>query len=294
MPAVLTAGAYTGPSDRRTLDRVIVVALLTGDVTGAAIDDSDESRVAQLASDVGVVLYEARMLVAAGYPAIVATTADAARAYELAAKLYAHGGDAGACDAGEVVSSEAMVELDKFTLDERGVTAGKESLEWSDVLCLLRATHRARTATETKTTERKFSASRSLLSGGLSNTTTVTKHLKDSSESREQVLYVFRRSQQTPWILREQGTHYEGLGAGLARTTVENFATTTRILRERASDAVYDERLVTRARVAERAVRQGTSAQSIITSSSASGVDVLAHLLALSIARERRTNPLRR
>jgi hypothetical protein len=265
---------------------VILVALLTGD----ALDDAS---VAQLATDLGVVAYEARMTLAAGYPAVVSTTADAARAFDLVAKLRVHGGDAVTCYASEVVSSEAMVALDKFTLDANGVTAGGETLAWSDVLCLLRATHRARTATETQTTERKFSAGRSLLSGGLSNTTTVTKQSKESSDSREQVLYVFRRSRQTPWILREQGTHYEGLGPALARTTIENFATMTKLLRERAPDAVYDERLITRARVAERAVRQGTAAQSTVTSSSASGVDVLAHLLALSIGRVRAEGPYR-
>jgi len=265
---------------------VILVTLLTGD----AMDDAG---VAQLAGDLGVVAYEARMTVAAGYPAIVSTVADASRGHDLVAKLRAHGGDAVACDASEVVSSDAMVALDKFTLDANGVTAAGESLVWSDVLCLLRASHRARTATETKTTERKFSAGKSLLSGGLANTTTVTKNTKESSESREQVLYVFRRSGQRPWILREY-SHYEGLGPALARTTIENFATTTRLLRERAPDAVYDERLVTRARVAERAVRQGTTAQSTVTCSSASGVDVLAHLLALSIARERPGSPYRR
>jgi hypothetical protein len=258
---------------------VVLVALLTG----GAMDDAG---VAQLAADVGVVAYEARMLVAAGYPAVVATAADASRAYELVATLRAHGGDAVGCDASEVVSSDAMVALDRFTLDLGGVTAGQERLEWRDVLCLLRATHRARTETETQTTERKFNVGRSLLTGGLSNTTAVTKHAKDSSESREPVLYVFRRSGQTPWILREQGAHYEGLGPALARTTIENFATTCRTLRDRAPHAIYDERLVTRARVSERAVRQGTAAQSTVTRSSASGVDVLAHLLATAVARE--------
>lgn len=265
---------------------MVLVALLSA----SAMDDAG---IAQLSADVGIVAYEARMLVAAGYPAIVATVADASRAYELVAKLRAHGGDAIGCDASEVVSSETMVALDRFTLDAGGVTAGEARLEWSDVLCLLRATHRGRTETETQTSERKFSAGRSLLTGGLSNTTTVTKHAKESSDSREPVLYVFRRSGATPWILREQGTHYEGLGAALARTTIENFATTCRALRESAPHAFYDERLVTRARVAERAVRQGTTAQSTVTRSSASGVDVLAHLLATAVAREDGRGPSR-
>jgi hypothetical protein len=270
--------AYTpGAQVRRTIDGVILVTLLTGEAM-------DDARLAQLATDLGLVAYEARMTVAAGYPAVLATMADASRAHDLVATLRAHGGDAVACDANEVVSSDAMVALDKFTLDAHAIRAGRQELVWGDVLCLLRASHRARSSTETKTTETKFSAGKSLLTGGLSNTTTVTKHAKESSESREQVLYVFRRSGQTPWVLREY-SRYEGLGSALARTTIENFATTVRLLRERAPDAVYDERLVSRARVPERALRRGTAAQSTVTHSSASGVDVLAHLVALSIAR---------
>ncbi len=263
------------------------MTLLTGDAM-------DDARVAQLAEDLGVLAYEARMTVAAGYPAIVETTADALRAHDLVETLRARGGDAVACDGSDVVSSEAMIALDRFTLDARGLYAGSEALEWTDVLCLLRAWHRARTATETKTTERKFDVGKSILSGGLANTTTVTKQTKESSERREQVLYVFRQSGRTPWILREQSTHYEGLGPALARTTIENFATTTRLLGQHAPHAAYDERLVTRARIPERAVRHGTTAESTVISSSASGVDVLAHLVALSIARERGGTPYRR
>jgi hypothetical protein len=258
------------------MDRVILVALLTG----PALDDAGA---AQLGADLGVTPYEAKMTVAPGYPSIVATRADADHACALVAKLRARGSDAVTVDSAEIVPSEAMITMDRFAFEPGAVVVARERLELADVLCMLRATHRTRSATETTTTERRFSAGRSLLTGGLSNTTTVTKHATASAESREQVLYVFRRSGETPWILREQGRHYEGLGEALGRTQVENFATTIRLLREGAPTATYDERLVGRARVAERSGVRGTAAHSTVTSSSSSGVDALAHLVAVAV-----------
>jgi hypothetical protein len=263
------------------MDRVILVALLTGHTSGPTLDDAGA---AELGADLGATPYEARMLVAPGYPAIVATRADAARASALVAKLRARGYDAVAVDSAEIVPSETMIAMDRFAFEPGAVVVARERLELADVLCMLRATHRTRSATETTTTERRFSAGRSLLTGGLSNTTTVTKHAMQSAESREQVLYVFRRSGETPWILREQGCHYEGLGEALSRTQVENFATTIRLLRERAPTVTYDERLVGRARVAERSAVRGTAAHSTVTSSSSAGTDALAHFVALAVA----------
>jgi hypothetical protein len=268
------------------MDRVILVALLTG-------EPLDDAGAAKLAEDLGTTPFEARMTVAQGYPGIVATRADAAQGRELAAKLRARGLDAAAVDASDVVSSEAMVAMDRFSFAPDGVVTATERLDYFDVHCLLRATHRTRSATETTTTERRFSASRSLITGGLSNTTVVKKHATESAESREQVLYVFRRSGSVPWILREQGTHYEGLGPALDRTKVANFATTVRLLREHVPSAPYDERLMGRARVAERSAIQGTGARSTVTSSSSGGVDALAHLLAMAVG-SRDVGPYRR
>jgi hypothetical protein len=257
------------------MDRVILVALLSG-------APLDEAGAARMAAEIGVTAYEARLTVAQGYPVIVATRADGDAAGDLVERLRALRLDAMAVDAAEIVPADAMVPFDRFTFEADAVVA-RERLPYRDVLCLVRATHRTRSATETTTTERRFSAGRSLLTGGLSNTTTVTKHGTESNESREQVLYVFRRDGEAPWLLREQSAHYEGLGAALGRTRLENFASTIRLLRERAPEAAYDERLLQRARVAERSSIQGTAAKNTVTTSSSAGVDALAHLVALAV-----------
>ena len=207
---------------------VILVALLTG--------SAEDPRVqARLASALGVTAYEARLALAAGFPTILLTTPDGAlRAEAIAASLRAEGDDAVACDADTVVPAESMVPLDRFVLDPAGVVAGEQpppyrsaagagelvagdrSLPYGDILCLLRAIHRGRVATETRSTERRFDVGKSLLSGGLANTKTVTKTASEATESREPVLYVFRRSGETPWLLRERArtTRASALPAG--------------------------------------------------------------------------------
>jgi hypothetical protein len=261
---------------------MFLVALLTQTASGTAGDAAAETR---LAKALGTTAYEARLALAGGFPTIVLTTGDEAKAIIVAAGLRAGGDDAVACDGSQITSAEAMIPLDRFTLEAEAAVAGGQSLPYADVLCLLRAVHRARAKTETKTSERKFDVGKSLLSGGLANSKVVTKTSTEASESREPVLYVFRRSGATPWILRESRTSYEGLGAARGLTATANFATTVRLLRERAPQATYDERLVQAHRAGERGSLQGTGARSTVTTSFASGVDALAHLVALSLAR---------
>ncbi len=263
---------------------MFLVALLTAPPDAPAA----ESR---LATALGVTPYEARLLLAGGFPAILSTTADEVRARDLVRTLGAAGQDVIACDASAFTPAEAMVPFDRFTFEpdavvtaSRGV-AGGAALPYADILCLLRAVHRSRSATETRSAERKFDVGKSLLSGGLANSKVVTKTSKEAAESRESVLYVFRRDGGAPWLLREAKTSYEGLGAARGLTAPANFATTVRLLRERASHAAYDERLVQARRAPERSAMHGTGAHSTVTSSSASGVDVLAHLLAIALAR---------
>jgi hypothetical protein len=257
---------------------MFLVALLTGTVDDAAAQ-------ARLAAATGVTAYEARLALAAGFPTIVLTTGDEAKAHALAATLRAGGDDAIACDARGIVSAEAMVPFDRFRFEAGAVVAGDQSLPYADALCLLRAVHRARAKTATQTTERKFDVGKSLLTGGLSNSKVVTKTVTEAAESREPVLYVFRRSGAAPWLLRESRTSYEGLGAARGLTAMANFATTIRLFRERAPDAAYDERLVHAHRALERSSMQGTGSKSTTTSSFASGIDALAHLVALALAR---------
>lgn len=126
----------------------------------------------------------------------------------------------------------------------RAGNAGDERLPYADISGLLRATLRKEETTTREEKERKFRPGMALATGGLVISKTTTRQVVTHTSSREQVLYLFRQSGGTPWIVREQRTRYAGLGVDLSPTSLENFRTATARLRERAPSALYDERLL--------------------------------------------------
>lgn len=246
-----------------------------------------EEDLAALASDMGATAYDARLLLAAGTPAIVKTTPDRALALELLGRLRARGHGAVACDSGAVVSSGDMVSMRKLRLAPDAVTLDDrpaERLPYDDVLALLPAVHQRRVDTATQTRETKLSMGRALMTGGMAFTKTVKTSTRSSAEERDVVLYVFRRSGAPPWLLREHGTSWAGLGLPLAHSESENFRIAVAALRERAPGATYDDRLMTR-KAGERSMMSGSGGNTTVKTSSEAGVDLLAHLQALWIAR---------
>ena len=246
-----------------------------------------DAEAAALAVDLAATAYDARLLLAGGLPAVVLTTPDKARALDLLARLRARGHGAIACDAGAVVPSGAMVSMRRFRLGEGAIALSDPTdleLPFGDVLALVAAVHRTRVETETHLREKKFSVSRAILTSGLSMTKAVSTDAHAGVEDREGVLYVFRRSGATPWILRENGTDWSGHGRPVAPTRAENFRLAIEVLRARTPAAVFDHRLVTRKARETASLRAGSGSTSVTTSSDG-GVDLLAHLIALSIAR---------
>ncbi len=246
-----------------------------------------EDEAAALARDLGCTAYDARLLLAPGVPAIVRRTPDREPAVELLGRIRARGHGAVACDQAAVVSSDAMTSMRRFRLGPDAITLDDvpdANLPYDDVVALVPAVHRSRTDTETVTREKKLSIGRAIMTSGLSMSKTVTREAHNSVEEREGVLYVFRRSGATPWILREHGTVWVGHGQPLARSAAENYRIALTTLRSRAPGAAFDDRLVTR-RAPERAALSGGPATTAIKTSSESGTDLLAHLLALSLAR---------
>jgi hypothetical protein len=259
---------------------VFVVALT--ELHGAFDDEA-----APLAADLGATAYDARLLLAAGMPAIVKTTHDKGAALELLSRLRARGHGAVACDAAAVVSSEDMVAMKRPRLDAEAATLDDrpgQTLPYSDILALLPAVHQRRLETATQTRETKLSMGRAVMTGGMAFTKTVKTNTRNATEERDVVLYVFRRSGAPPWLLRERGTAWVGLGLPLAPSESENYRLAVAALRERSPAATFDDRLMTR-KAAERSSLSGGGASTTVKTSSQAGVDLLAHLLALWIAR---------
>ncbi len=255
-----------------------------------ALASSVEDEAPRLAADLGSTAYETALLLRSPSPVPLLRTEDRARALDLLAKLRARGHDVVACDAGAVVASADMLQVRGFRLDDDGfaVTSGNarapEKAGWSDITALVRAVHRTSSEHVEKSAERKFSLGRAAMSSGLLMTKTVTKTAKHVAEEREQVLYVFRHGG-GPMFATLSRTRYDGLGADLRPAQIENFGTLVAALRKRAPQALYDERLLAPRPGLDR-VRAGSAGA--VSASSADGIDLLAHLLALAGTRTQR------
>lgn len=239
-----------------------------------------------LADDLGSTAYEAALMLRAPSPIPVLRTDDRARALALLGKLRARGHDAVACEAAAVVASAVMPHARSFAIEPDALTVlttngQTERIEWAFAGAFVRAVHRTRSESVEKNTSQKFDLGRAALSGGIMVTKKVTTTTKHASEDREPVLYVFRQND-GPLLFEQSRTRYEGLGADLRPSQLENFAMLVRVLRERAPRAAYDERLLAPRPISDR-LRAG--AHGAVSSSSADGVDLLAHLVAMAISR---------
>ncbi len=243
-----------------------------------------EAEAVALAADLGITAYEVRLKLVVGLPAIVLLSADPAPARALVAKIRARGHGALLCDAAEVAPSGAMVPLRRFTFEPDALVAPDvpdARLPYDDILGIFRASHEARNETLTQSTTKELSAGRALLSGGVLITKNVTREEKTITHEREQVCYLFRAGGDTPWLLRERGTHYAGLGPEAGPSSAQNFVATMARLRKLAPGAVYDERLMNPRNAPRQPTRTGSGSSETVGVSSASGVDFIAHLMAL-------------
>ena len=212
---------------------------------------------------IGATPYEARLVLAAGCPGVVLRSLDRGRATDVASILRSRGHGAHVFDDENFVRSEAMTRVEDFTLDVEGMrrTLNGDFLPYGDVYAILRAVHESATISERD------------VPTGDANPTTITVKTR---QPREQVAYFFRRSGERPWLLRESHTSYVGLGAERVSVALPNFTRVVGRIREASPMAVFDDRLVRR-RVPERLDGGGVM-------SSRDGVDLLAHLLAMTIA----------
>jgi hypothetical protein len=233
-----------------------------------------EEAIRPLATDLGTTPYELRLLLNAGCPAVVLATVDESLARAAVAVIKKHGHAPLACDRRDVVTCAAMTLLRDFQLEKGGLVAqagSSDRLHYDDITVLLRAAHRTTTETLQEVKERKLRPVMAIATGGLVLSKTTTRAVTSRTAQHEQVLYIFRQNG-PPWLLRERSARYGGLGADMGPTSLENFVTTIRRLREIAPGAAYDERLMSSRPI--RGVADGVDA-----------TDILAHLLALHLAR---------
>jgi hypothetical protein len=246
---------------------------------GTALDAEAQA----LAARLGKTAYETRLKLLGGFPASVLSTVDRELAFQTLSELESRGHEAVVLDSATLVANERMPAIRRFRFEPDAIVLDDPNasrLPASDVAALLRAVHHTRTDLRAEVQTKSFSVGRALMTGGLMSSKTTKSEERSSSTDTEPVLYAFRRSGDTPWILRERGTNYSALGPELGPSSMQNFLTTVRRLRELAPHAVYDERLL------ELRVQAGPPFKTTrldaesLTASTASSVDIAAHLLA--------------
>lgn len=246
-----------------------------------------EEEIPRLAADLGITPYEAGLLLRGPMPAIVLRSEDRAKVLGLLGNLRGRGHDAVACELDAVVAGEDMFCPKAFRVEGNDLVASAEGAEQrlngGDVFAILRANHRTLVEDTMATSERKLSFSRAAMTGGLLLTKTSRAEERRVTDEREAVLYVFRNDG-TPWLFRSTWLRYDGLGPRMRRSKLENFEVLVDVLRELAPNAPYDARLL--------AVRPPP--QTVVVSAnhkaatSARALDVLAHVVALSLGRQAR------
>ena len=258
-------------------------------VVAAELATPIDAEAAALAKDLGTTAYEERLKLVGGLPAVIISSAAAGPSLSLNDKMRARGHRSFAVPAEDVVPSDVMIAPKRFALEPDALVSADDPslrLPYADVLGIFRAMHSTRTELHTETKEKKFSMGRALVTGGIVMSKTTTKGHTSVSNEREQLLYLFRASGQTPWCFWERGTNYGGLGKEMLPSSAQSFLALIGKLRQLAPQAVYDERLLTPRGAPNRPVRVGGGGDAV-SSSSGGGVDLLAHVIALTIAEKR-------
>ncbi len=236
----------------------------------AELNGTVEDEAPHLAKDLGVAVYEARLMLSGERPKVLLRTLDQARALTLLGQLRARRHGALACDANAIASIDAMVQVEQFQLSDTSmILPGGKELVFTDTLAILRAVRGEHTTHTHTTTERNFAVGRAIASGGLLLSKKTTRTDTKTREEREQVLFLFRKAG-TAWVVRESCTLFPGMAERMAPSVAENFVRLIAELRARAPDATFDDRL-TRFHTAD--------------AHASSRLDEQAHMLALAIAR---------
>ncbi|MEJ2697056.1 MAG: hypothetical protein P8013_10455 [Candidatus Sulfobium sp.] len=218
-----------------------------------SLTEDKESLGGKLAAALGVTAFEAlaRLRIPGSGPLVVAVYREPAPARRLVGNLQSAGFGAVLLTAGEIATEADRPSARRFRLDEEKLhveSAGEGSFDvaYRDVNLILRGTRIALSTFTETVKKRSFSPGRAVLSGGLMLSRTTKTARETAIEEREGFFVLYAR-EGTALTFSEKGVVYDSLGAALQPARAANFAYLARELRRRCLDAVYDERLLTRA-----------------------------------------------
>ena len=217
------------------------------------LPEKKETLTATLAAALDATVYEARSrLSSTGRgPLVVAVSAEIGQAEDLLARLRANGFDAVLLNDDEIETDADWFVVRKFRLGEDALivesgTGETLSVDYSGIELIIRGTSIAQTTLTESVKEKKFDPGMALLTGGLKTTKTTEKVLESTTQTREGFFLLYAGDQQT-LVFRESRLGYDSLGAALQKTRQANFSSLLEALRRHSPDALYDDRLLTRA-----------------------------------------------
>jgi len=253
-----------------------------------------DKEIADLSLITGVHPYDLRLRLSGALPAVVAVFSDADKARDLMVTLKKRTHGAVAVDLDKVPGADKMITPKTFDLDNTSIkvadpACGAESLAYENVLALVHAQHEMVTRVTSVNKSRTFSAGRAVITAGLVVTKKSAKETREIENAYEQVLYFFRKPCRLAFVLRQNRLLYSGLGDRIGHSSVENFSRLVALLKERASEALYDDRLLRR-RVGTKfeqvsmthSVADKSQSRASISRSNASEIDLVAHLIAVA------------
>lgn len=210
-----------------------------------AVTRPDEAARA-LADAAGLALAEARMRLAPEPPALLARLDDG-KAELLVAALRKAGVAALAIDARCPTDKDRTV-AHTFAIGEASITftprfGDSTVFEWKDVTAILRGVRASRIEVQRTERTKSFSVGTAVVTGGLKTTRTATNTVRSSEEEIEQVILVYAGDGRAA-VLAEGQLAFSCLGAGMQPSSTGNMLELARRVREKATSAFYDERLL--------------------------------------------------
>ena len=217
------------------------------------LNENKESLAKVLAACLGVTMYEAaaRLRLPGSGPLTVAVFAEEERAAGLLEKLQAAGFKTSILTAGEIETEGRALIVRRFSLGESGLDITTEkgdgsSVPFQEIDLILRGTAIARSITTETVKNRSVSPGRAVLSGGLLITKTDKNVREVTTEERQGFVNLYAGGRST-LVFRENTLMYDSLGPARKPSRAANFIYLIAELRRRCPDALYDERLLSRA-----------------------------------------------
>jgi hypothetical protein len=203
-----------------------------------------------LARVLGITAFEARPRLMGSGPAVVASFADAEMALALAKELNQIGFTTLTVDSVEVRSNTGHFIVRRFKFNKWSLlveTSGGQQAEfpYENIDLLLPGISITGTSETKAVIERKFSLSKTLLTGGIPMTSKVEHQEEVTTEERGKVLYLYA-GRRSPIVFSQNGMNFDGFGTTMKLSRELNFAHLTSELRGLCPGAVYDDRLLNR------------------------------------------------